>query len=76
VSYRQLPETAVAAGHALREQRGLFEKAGMPARLLDIIVEKLESERDEGLSVRLKALPAAERLMASRRLMHKDLHKH
>ena len=38
-------------------------------------VKKLKAEADEGLSARLKALPAAERLVASRRLMHKDMHK-
>jgi glutamine synthetase len=74
--YQQLPETAATAGRVLRENRRVFEEKGMPARLIDIIVEKLESERDEGLTAKLKALPAAERLMASRRLMHKDMHKH
>jgi hypothetical protein len=48
----------------------------MAPRLIDIFIDKLKGEADEGLSARLKALPAAERLMASRRLMHKDMHKH
>lgn len=75
-SYEQLPDTAVAAGRLLEERRGFFEEKGLPPRLIDIIVDKLKSERDEGLTAKLKALPAAERLMASRRLMHKDIHKH
>ena len=37
---------------------------------------ELEAEADEGLAARLPQLPAAERLAESRRLMHKDLHKH
>ena len=40
------------------------------------MLSKLEGEADQGLTERLKALPAAERLQTARRLMHKDLHKH
>jgi glutamine synthetase len=72
----QLPDTAVAAARALREERVFFEQGGFPPRLLDAVIAKLEAERDEGLSERLQALPVAERLAESRRLMHKDLHKH
>jgi glutamine synthetase len=75
-SFRQLPDTAVAAAAALHEGRGFFEQRGMPARLIDHVVSKLEEEKDTGLTEKLRRLPAAERLKASRRLMHKDLHKH
>jgi glutamine synthetase len=75
-SYQQLPETAVRAAASLDENRAFFEEGGMAPRLIDIFIEKLRAEADEGLSAKLKALPAAERLMASRRLMHKDMHKH
>jgi hypothetical protein len=44
--------------------------------MIDIVIEKLRDESDVGLTEKLRALPAAERLAASRRLMHKDLHKH
>ena len=74
--FEQLPATAVAAAHALARDRAFFEQGGMSPRLIDIVIRKLEDERDEGLGERLRALPAAERLAASRRLMHKDLHKH
>lgn len=74
--YEQLPDTAVAAARTLEEHRTFFEERGMSPRLIDIFINKLRDEADEGLSERLKALPAAERLMASRRLMHKDMHKH
>lgn len=74
--FEQLPETAVRAAGSLREHRAFFEERGMSPRLIDIFVDKLKGEADEGLSAKLKGLPAAERLMASRRLMHKDLHKH
>ena len=72
----RLPDTAVDAARALREERGFFEQGGFLPRLLDRVIAKLEAERDEGLSERLQALPVSERLAESRRLMHKDLHKH
>jgi len=75
-SFKQLPESAVSAAQVLEDGRTFFEERGMASQLIDIVVEKLRDEADEGLSERLRALPAAERLQASRRLMHKDIHKH
>ena len=72
----QLPDTAVAAADALDDGRAFFEERGVPPRLIDIVIDKLKDESDVGLTEKLRALPAAERLAASRRLMHKDLHKH
>lgn len=73
---KQLPPTAVQAAGSLRENRGFFEERGFPARLIDVVIRKLVTENDEGLNEKLRALPASERLEESRRLMHKDLHKH
>ena len=75
-SFDQLPETAVRAAEALEKGRSFFEERGFTPKLIDIVVDKLRDESDVGLSDKLRALPAAERLAASRRLMHKDLHKH
>ncbi len=75
-SFEQLPGSAVAAARALREGRAFFEERGFPARLVDHVCAKLEAEQDETLGEVLRALPAAERLEESRRIMHKDLHKH
>ncbi len=75
-SLEGLPVSAVAAAAALRRARSFFEDGGLPPALIDVVLRKLEAEADDGLSARLRALPAAERLAASRRLMHKDLHKH
>jgi glutamine synthetase len=74
--FEQLPDTAVAAAKKLESGRAFFEENGVPPQLIDIVVDKLNDESDIGLSEKLSALPAAERLVASRRLMHKDLHKH
>ncbi|MCB9892145.1 MAG: glutamine synthetase beta-grasp domain-containing protein [Planctomycetes bacterium] len=76
IDLEELPTTAVAAAHRLRDHRAFFEARGFSPRLLDIVLRKLESERDEGLTETLRSLPAAERLVRSRHLMHKDLHKH
>jgi glutamine synthetase len=75
-SFEQLPETAVDAAETLAQGRAFFEERGVPPTMIDIVIEKLRDESDVGLTEKLRALPAAERLAASRRLMHKDLHKH
>jgi len=75
-SLERLPSSAVEAAASLRENRQFFENGGFPPQLIDLMLKKLEGEADQGLTERLKALPAAERLQTARRLMHKDLHKH
>jgi glutamine synthetase len=72
----QLPRSAVEAARRLEGERAFFERGGFPPRLIDRVVGHLRAEADEDLSARLRRLPAAERLVESRRLMHKDLHKH
>jgi len=71
-----LPASAVEAARRLDEGRAFFEQRGFPPRLIELVIGKLKSEVDEDLAARLRRLPAAERLTESRRLMHKDLHKH
>ena len=75
-SLEALPATAMAAARVLGEHRAFFESHGFRARIIDLVIRKLQMEADEGLSARLRELPANERLVASRSLMHKDLHKH
>ena len=72
----QLPGSAVAAARSLLEHRAFFEEGGMAPQLIDYVIGRLDTEADQDLAARLKGLPAAERLAESRRLMHKDLHKH
>jgi glutamine synthetase len=71
----ELPTSAVEAADRLEERRAFFEAGGFPGRMLDLVLEKLRAENDRDLDARLAALPAAERLAETRRLMHKDLHK-
>lgn len=72
----RLPGSAVDAARCLEAERAFFENGGFAPRLIDRVVSQLRAEADEELSERLRRLPAAERLVESRRLMHKDLHKH
>ena len=76
VELERLPASAVAAARCLENERDFYLQGGFPPALLDIVIGKLTAEADEGLVARLKGLPAAERLDESRRVMHKDLHKH
>jgi glutamine synthetase len=75
-SGRSIPASAVQAAAALRSDRAFYEAAGLAPRLIDLVIERLEAEADDGLSSRLTALPPGQRLAEARRLMHKDLHKH
>jgi len=72
----RLPASASEAALALVEDRAIYESGGFPAGLVDRVVAQLRAEGDADLVDRLRRLPAAERLAESRRLMHKDLHKH
>ncbi len=71
-----LPGTALAAGQVLREQRAWYEERGFTPQLIDIIINKLSDEDDQALGEKLAALPHAERVKHTRRIMHKDIHKH
>lgn len=72
----RLPRSAVEAGEFLAAARGFWERQGFAPALLDRVIAQLSAEADDDLADRLRRLPAAERLAESRRLMHKDLHKH
>lgn len=72
----RLPASAREASERLQERRAFLEERGFPAALIDMVAEKLRSENDRELEYRLRGLPAADRLAETRRIMHKDLHKH
>jgi glutamine synthetase len=73
---KSLPAHAVEAADVLDRGRGFFEQSGFPPRLIDVVIGKLRDEDDDQLSEKIRELPAVERLRQSRRVMHKDLHKH
>jgi glutamine synthetase len=72
-----LPASCVQCGRLLAERRAMYEEAGVfPSRVIDHQIELLLREDDEKLNHDFSHLPAEERLVATRELMHKDIHRH
>jgi len=73
----QLPTSCVASARILRQNRELYERDGIfPPSVIDYVVRLLEKEKDEDMNEKLADLPADDRLHETRRIMHKDLHRH
>ena len=72
-----LPGSCVASARKLREKRGYYEREGVfPPSVINYVISLLEQENDEAMNVRLADLPADDRLHETRKIMHKDLHRH
>jgi glutamine synthetase len=72
-----LPKSCVESARILREKRALYERDGVfPASILDFTGSLLEQEDDEDINHYLVDLPADDRLHQTRKIMHKDLHRH
>ena len=72
-----LPSSCVASGRLLLEKRGLYEREGIfPPSVVEYMAKQLEAEDDEFLNAKILARPADDRQAETRRIMHKDLHKH
>ncbi len=72
-----LPTSCVESSRILLAKRELYERDGVfPPSVVDYIARMLEAENDEMMNRRLADLPADDRLHATRKIMHKDLHKH
>ncbi|HNY89958.1 MAG: Glutamine synthetase 1 [bacterium ADurb.Bin431] len=72
-----LPKSCVESGKLLLEKRSLYEREGIfPASIIDYSARLLFAEQDEDLNNHLLHLPADDRLKETRKLMHKDLHRH
>jgi glutamine synthetase len=73
----QLPASCVESARLLRKKRELYERDGIfPPGVIDYVARLLEKEKDEDQNARLADLPADDRLHETRRIMHKDLHRH
>lgn len=73
----ELATSCVESGEMLLQQRMLFERDGIfPRNVIDYISEFLLKENDLNLNKRLMALPEEEKLVESRRIMHKHLNRH
>jgi glutamine synthetase len=76
-SLEPLPSSCVQCARLLDERRDMYEKGGVfPPRVIDYQIELLKNEDDEKLNRDFSRLPAEERLIATRELMHKDIHRH
>jgi glutamine synthetase len=72
-----LPASCVQCARLLAERRSMYEEAGVfPPGVIDYQIELLTEEDDEKINRDFARLPAEERLVATRELMHKDIHRH
>lgn len=72
-----LPRSCVESSRILLEKRDLYERDGVfPPSVIDYVAKRLRDEDDETMNQRLADLPADDRLHETRRIMHKELHRH
>ncbi len=72
-----LPTSCVESSRLLQAKRELYERDGIfPPSIIDYMAAMLKKENDENMNRYLVDLPADDRLMETRKIMHKDLHKH
>jgi glutamine synthetase len=72
-----LPKSCVESAHILEKKRALYERDGVfPPEIIDYVKSLLAAENDENMNCYLADLPADDRLHETRKIMHKDLHRH
>ena len=72
-----LPASSVQCARLFDERREMYEEFGVfPKTVIDHQIQLLLNENDEHLNKEFPRLPTEERLMATRELMHKDIHRH
>jgi glutamine synthetase len=72
-----LPKSCVESSRILEEKRALYEREQVfPASVIDYVIGLLRAENDEHMNRVLSDLPADDRLHETRKIMHKDLHRH
>jgi len=72
-----LPKSCVESARILLEKRALYERDKIfPSSIIDYVSQLLKAEDDEFINQKLADLPADDRLHETRKIMHKDLHRH
>jgi glutamine synthetase len=67
----------VESAERLLQKREMYERDHIfPASVIDYIVQLLKKEADAGMNAYLIDLPADDRLLETRKIMHKDIHRH
>jgi glutamine synthetase len=73
----ELATSCAESAEKLLQQRNMYEHNNIfPPRAIDYIASVLQNENDRNLNNRLMALPDDDKLKESRRIMHRDIHKH
>jgi glutamine synthetase len=72
-----IPSTCVESSEILVRDRSLYENNSFfPLVVIDYVYKQLQMENDRNLNETLYALPDDEKLRESRRIMHRDIHRH
>lgn len=72
-----LPASCMASADLILKKRDLYEREGIfTPGIIDYMAKLLRSENDVNINAYLADLPADDRLHETRRIMHKDLHRH
>jgi glutamine synthetase len=72
-----LPKSCVESSRLLIQKRALYERDGIfPPSVIEYVARLLAAENDENMNQVLADLPADDRLHETRKIMHKDLHRH
>ncbi len=72
-----LPPSCVHAAQLLLDRRALYDDYGVfPPHVIDHVCRLLEMEDDDHLGAKLDSMSDDERLAYTRRLMHRDIHRH
>jgi len=72
-----LPGSCVESSRILLKKRKLYEREHIfPESIIEHVANLLRAENDEQMNEFLVDLPADDRLQETRRIMHKDLHRH
>lgn len=61
----------------LISKRELYENNGIfPSNIIEFISKILKEEKDEDMNCYLSDLPADDRLLETRKIIHRSLHRH
>lgn len=72
-----LPKSCVESAKLLLQKRNLYERDNIfPPSIIEYVAKLLCAEKDENINQYLVDLPADDRLLETRKIMHKDLHRH
>ncbi len=76
-SLKSLPTSCVESSKILLKNRELYERDNIfPPSVINYVANLLAKENDLHMNEELADMPADDRLHKTRKIMHKDLHKH